>query len=242
MHLTWQTYFFREVYKLHGLPSSIVSDRDSKFLAHFWRTLWKKLGTSLDYCTTFHPQTDGQTEVTNRSLGNMLRALVGDNPKGWESILPLAEFAFNCSLNRSSQHTPFEVMYGTNPPSVLDLVQLPMPKRVHPKAEELAEMMQRVHADVKKQLEAANEKYKAAVNKHRREVLFEPGQLVWVMISKERRPDGQHGKLTKKKIGPCKVLRKINDNAYEVELPDHLNISNRFNVKHLTIYHALETI
>jgi hypothetical protein len=234
--------FFREVYKLHGLPSSIVSDRDSKFLAHFWRTLWKKLGTSLDYSTTFHPQTDGQTEVTNRSLGNMLRALVGDNPKGWESILPLAEFAFNCSLNRSSQHTPFEVMYGTNPPSVLDLVQLPMPKRVHPKAEELAEMMQRVHADVKKQLEAANEKYKAAVNKHRREVLFEPGQLVWVMISKERRPDGQHGKLTKKKIGPCKVLRKINDNAYEVELPDHLNISNRFNVKHLTIYHAPETI
>uniref|UniRef100_A0A2N9HUX4 Reverse transcriptase n=1 Tax=Fagus sylvatica TaxID=28930 RepID=A0A2N9HUX4_FAGSY len=205
--------FFREVYKLHGLPSSIVSDRDSKFLAHFWRTLWKKLGTSLDYSTTFHPQTDGQTEVTNRSLGNMLRALVGDNPKGWESILPLAEFAFNCSLNR-----------------------------VHPKAEELAEMMQRVHADVKKQLEAANEKYKAAVNKHRREVLFEPGQLVWVMISKERRPDGQHGKLTKKKIGPCKVLRKINDNAYEVELPDHLNISNRFNVKHLTIYHAPETI
>jgi hypothetical protein len=133
--------FFREVYKLHGLPSSIVSDRDSKFLAHFWRTLWKKLDTSLDYSTTFHPQIDGQTEVTNRSLGNMLRALVGDNPKGWESILPLAEFAFNCSLNRSSQHTPFEVMYGTNPPSVLDLVQLPMPKRMHPKAEELAEMM-----------------------------------------------------------------------------------------------------
>jgi DNA recombination-dependent growth factor C len=87
---------------------------------------------------------------------------------------------------------------------VLDLVQLPMPKRVHPKAEELAEMMQRVHADVKKQLEAANEKYKAAVNKHKREVLFEPGQLVWVMISKERRPDGQHGKLTRRRLDHAK--------------------------------------
>ena len=87
--------YFKDIYKLRRLPSSIVSYRDSKFLAHFWRTLWKKLGMNLNYSTYFHPQTDGQTEVVNRSLGNLLRCLIKENPREWEAILPLAEFAFN---------------------------------------------------------------------------------------------------------------------------------------------------
>lgn len=85
--------YFKEVVRLHGIPSTITSDRDTKFVGHFWRTLWRKLGTKLQYNTAHHPQTDGQTEVVNRSLGNLLRSLVGSNKGSWCETLPQAEFA-----------------------------------------------------------------------------------------------------------------------------------------------------
>lgn len=99
--------FFRDIYRLYGLPSSIVSDRDNRFLSHFWRSLWKILGTSWDMSTTYHPQADGQTEVTNRSLGNLLHCLVGDNIKSWDSKLCQAKFAHNHAINRSLGYCPF---------------------------------------------------------------------------------------------------------------------------------------
>ena len=76
--------FFGNIYLLHGLPSSIVSDRDTRFLSHFWRSLWKMTGTHLKFSSAYHPQMDGQTEVVNHSLGNLLRCLVGDNIKSWD--------------------------------------------------------------------------------------------------------------------------------------------------------------
>jgi hypothetical protein len=80
--------FFKEVIQLHGLPKSIVSDRDTKFIGHFWRTLWKKLGTNLMFSSSYHPQMDGKTEVVNRSLGDLLRSLVIENHSNWDSIFP----------------------------------------------------------------------------------------------------------------------------------------------------------
>jgi len=85
--------YFKEVMRLHGIPRSIVSDHDTKFLCHFWKILWKKMGTKLKYSITCHPQTDGQTEVTNWTLGALLRALIKSNSKAWDLILPHVEFA-----------------------------------------------------------------------------------------------------------------------------------------------------
>jgi hypothetical protein len=76
--------FFRDVVILHGLPKSILSDRDMVFLGHFWRTLWKKLGTNLNFISSYHPQTNGKIKVVNRSLENILRSFVNENPKQWD--------------------------------------------------------------------------------------------------------------------------------------------------------------
>ena len=88
----------------------------------------------MNYSTSFHPQTDGQTEVVNQSLGNLLCSLIKENPREWEVILPLAEFAFNASINGTTQSFPFEVVYGLQPAGVADLLPLPLPTKSNLKA------------------------------------------------------------------------------------------------------------
>ena len=104
--------YFREVYCLHGLPQSIVSDYDVHFLSHFWRCLWRLANTTLNFSSAYHPQTNGQTEVVNRSLSNLLRSLGNDHLKSWDQRLYQAEFAYNRSVNRSIGFSPFVFTYG----------------------------------------------------------------------------------------------------------------------------------
>ncbi|XP_062103764.1 uncharacterized protein LOC133814872 [Humulus lupulus] len=118
--------FFREIVRLHGMPRTIVSDRDAKFLSYFWKTLWGKLGTKLLFSTTCHPQTDGQTEVVNRTLSTLLRAIISKNIKTWEDCLPHVEFAYNRSMHSATKFSPFEIVYGFNPLTPLDLSPLPV--------------------------------------------------------------------------------------------------------------------
>nr|GEY07501.1 transposon Ty3-I Gag-Pol polyprotein [Tanacetum cinerariifolium] len=116
--------YFKEIVRLHGISRSMVSDRDVKFLSHFWVTLWRKMGTKLKFSTSSHPQTDGQTEVTNRTLGSLLRSLLNTNLKQWKELLPQAEFAYNRAPNKTTGRSPFMVVYGLNPKTPLDLVVL----------------------------------------------------------------------------------------------------------------------
>ena len=233
--------FFREVVRLHGVPKTITSDRDTKFLSHFWRTLWRLFGTDLQYSSSFHPQTDGQTEVVNRTMADIIRCLCSDMPKQWDRYLAPAEFAFNNSVNRSTGTSPFQVVYGRTPQHTLDLVPLPKIPGYSVAAENLATRINEVQAAVASQLAASNSKYKEDADKRRRSKIFEVGDEVMVFLRKERFPVGTYNKLKHKKIGPCRVLKKINDNAYVVDLPGDLNISPTFNVADLFEYHASNT-
>jgi hypothetical protein len=91
------------MYFVLGLPRTIVLDRDAKFLSYFWKTLWCKLGTKLLFSTTCHPQTDGQTEVVNRTLSTLLRAIIRKNIKTWEECLPHVEFAYNRAVHSATK-------------------------------------------------------------------------------------------------------------------------------------------
>ena len=145
------TLFFKEVVHLHELPKTIVSNRDVKFMSYFWRTLWKMLQTKLKFCSAFHPQTYGQTEVVSRNLGDLLLCLVGDHVTCWEIIIPITEFAYNSS---------FEIVTGMLLRKPIDLVPLPTNARPSAEAEDFAKHIHEIHDEVQRRITMSNESYK----------------------------------------------------------------------------------
>jgi len=110
--------FLREVVKLHGIPRTIVLNRDTKFISHFWRTLRERLGIKLIFSTSCRPQINGQIEVVNRSLSTMLRIILKENHKSWDEYLPHIKFAYNRIAHKTTRIASFEIVYGFNPHSL----------------------------------------------------------------------------------------------------------------------------
>ncbi|KAK1642609.1 hypothetical protein QYE76_060414 [Lolium multiflorum] len=199
------------------------------------KTLWRKLGTKLLFSTTCHPQTDGQTEVVNRTLSQLLRSIIKKNLKEWEECLPHVEFAYRAV--HSTELCPFEVVYGFKPITPLDLLPLPIHERVNMEASKRADFVKKIHVKTKELIEKKGKSNAARMNKKRKEMLFKPSDLVWVHFRKDRFPKLRKSKLKPRGAGPYKVLAKINDNAYSIDLPeDEFGVSNSFNVADLTPY------
>lgn len=116
--------FLREIYKLHGLPRAIVTDKDAIFTSQFRQQLFKTMGTKLNMTTSYHPQSDGQTEKLNRCLEAYLRSMVFTNPRQWVKWLTLAEWWYNTNYHNSLKSTPFQALYGF-PPVQVPLGSLP---------------------------------------------------------------------------------------------------------------------
>jgi transposase InsO family protein len=110
--------FIDTIVRLHGVPSSVVSDHDPVFTSNFWRELFKLADVQLHLSSAFHPQSDGQFEATNKTITMYLRCLAGDHPRQWLQWLPWAEFIYNTAYHLSLHTSPFRVVYGRDPPSL----------------------------------------------------------------------------------------------------------------------------
>ncbi|GJZ13569.1 putative reverse transcriptase domain-containing protein [Tanacetum coccineum] len=225
--------YLKEVVSRHGVPVSIISDRDSKFTSHFWKSLNKALGTQLDMSTAYHPQTDGQSERTIQTLEDMLRACVIDFGKGWDRHLPLVEFSYNNSYHTSIKAAPFEALYGRKCRSPICWAevgdaQLTGPEIVHETTEKIIQ--------IKKRIQAARDRQKSYADRRRKPLEFEVGDKVMLKVSpwKGVIRFGKRGKLNPRYIGPFKILDRVGTIAYRLELPKQLSrVHSTFHVSNL---------
>lgn len=206
--------FFDQIYKLHGLPESIVSDMDSLFLSEFWQQLFKLSGTRLCMSTAYHPQSDGCTERVNQCLEQYLRSMTSQAPKHWASWLPAAEWWYNTSFHTTLQSTPFEVVYGTKPRCI------PGQNRVHTNISSLETMLaekQQQWATLKEILVGAQARMKDYADQNRSVREFAVGDLVYLKLQPYRQVTvaiRKNLKLSAKFFGPYKILDKIGKVAY----------------------------
>ena len=233
------TLFLTHVVRLHGVPDSIISDRDPRFTAHFWRSFWTQLGSRLVMSTAYHPQTDGQTERANRTLEEMLRSYVSWRQDDWDTHLPTLELAINSTRSPTTGYTPFWLNYGQEVRMPIDSA---LPSSAANRNPESAHRIARLLQDLittRGNIVRAQERQRANADLHRRDVSFNVGDRV-LLSTEHLRLQGaskRTPKLTYKFIGPFTVLRVVNKNAYELDLPSSVNIHPVLNISRLKAYH-----
>ncbi|GJV54237.1 putative reverse transcriptase domain-containing protein [Tanacetum coccineum] len=225
--------YMKEVVTRHGVPVSIISDRDGRFTSLFWQALHKALGTRLDMSTAYHPETDGQSERTIQTLEDMLRACVLDFGKNWDRHLPLVEFSYNNSYHTSIKVAPFEALYGRKCRSPVCWAevgdaQLTGPAIIHETTEKIVQ--------IKSRIQAARNRQKSYANIRRKPMVFQVGDMVMLKVSPWKRVVrfGKRGKLNPRYVGPFKVIERVETVAYKLKLPQQLSrVHNTFHVSNL---------
>lgn len=226
--------FFDNVFRSYGLPESIISDRDPRFMSRFWTELFRMTGTKLKYSTAHHPQTDGQSEVTIRTLENTLRPYVEENPSGWAGYLAAAEFAVNNAMNHSTRTTPFYLMTGQHPRMLEPASE---PSENASAAAKINEMKVALES-ARQNLLASQERMRKAANQHRRDKEYSVGDKVW--LSAKHLPMKAFleipRKIRRKFVGPFTVSEKISPVAYTLALPKDWRIHPTFHVSRFKDY------
>ena len=234
------TLFIREVVRLHGVPDSILSDRDPRFTANFWRAYWSQLGTTLTMSTAYHPQTDGQTERANRTLEELLRSRINFQQTDWDEHLAAAELAVNNSVQASTGFTPFYLNYGQQVKLPLDQVIANLRPASNPEAMTRIRRLQSDLSRARENIDRAQKRQAKYADQHRRDVTFKVGDSVLLSTDhlKMVGADTRTPKFASKYIGPFTVKRVANNNAYELDLPVTLRINPVLNINRLKEYHS----
>jgi RNase H-like domain found in reverse transcriptase/Reverse transcriptase (RNA-dependent DNA polymerase)/Integrase zinc binding domain/Chromo (CHRromatin Organisation MOdifier) domain/Retroviral aspartyl protease len=254
--LAW--IFVERVWQHHGLPEDLVTDRDGRFISAFWREVMGLLGTNLSMSTAFHPQSDGQTERMNRVVEEYLRHYVGATPDSWDSLLPMAEYSINNTVQASTKYTPFFLNYGQHPRNPFQAPRLKPAGTVlgsPPDAEgawlnigvnssgsppgmskafvqTMAESIRRARLHIN----AAQDRQKAFVDAHRSEPSYAVHDRVLLSSKNLKLAALGKRKLWPKFIGPYAVVRRVGKVAYELDLPPNMKIHRVFHVSLLKPY------
>ena len=226
--------FYRHVFRLHGMPQDIISDRGPQFVSHFWKQFFKLLQVEIKLSSAFHPQTDGQTERVNQILEQYLRCFINYQQDNWYEFLPLAEFAYNNSMHSSTLQSPFYINYGFHPRFSPALV--PVQVSQVPAAEDKIAQLTQIQDTLVQTLSHAQEKYKYHADKARMESpVYKPGDKVW-LLRYHIQTSRPNKKLDFKRLGPFSVLKQINPVAYELQLPATMKIHPVFHISLLEPY------
>ncbi|GKB40895.1 putative reverse transcriptase domain-containing protein [Tanacetum coccineum] len=172
--------YLKEVVTRHGIPVSIICDRDPRFASNFWRSLQNALGTNLDMSTAYHPQTDGQSKRTIQTLEDMLRACAIDFGKGWVNHLPLVEFSYNNSYHTSIKAAPFEALYGRKCRSPVCWTEVREAQILGP--ELIQETTEKI-IQIKQRMQAARDRQKSYADLKRKPMEFQVGDKVMLKVS-----------------------------------------------------------
>ncbi|TFY57697.1 hypothetical protein EVJ58_g6867 [Rhodofomes roseus] len=209
---------FEHIYKLHGLPERIISDRDTLFTSTFWTHLHRLTNTELRLSSAYHPQTDGATERANRTMTQMLRQCVRPDQKDWATRLPMIELAMNTARSDTTGFSPFYLNYGQMPRTLVWDYQ-----SSYPGVQQFVQRMREAIMSAHDAIIEARVRQTQQANKHRRPAPFKQGDLVYLSTKNLRLPKGRARKLVPKYLGPFPIERVVEPGAtYKLGLSPEL--------------------
>ena len=231
---------FNSIFRHHGLPKEIISDRDSRFTSLCWRALFKFIGTKLKFSTVFHPQSDGQTERLNRTIAEMLRHYSIKRPKDWDLTLTNLEFAYNNSKQSSTGQSPFFLALGKDPIIPTTFLNKEKISTKVAATEDFITNIRKNIALAKESIKKSLTSQKKYADKKRRNLTFKEGEKVWLSAEGIDNIPGATKKLSPKYIGPYSIEKKLSDVNYKLLLPSHLQIHPVVHISKLKPYHEFK--